>query len=393
MSTLIQIASTGGGGGSAFPFTGEAVINSPDNLSTTIPFLIDSPGGKLFSVTGDYKIKFLGSITDAYGILLSKGAYSAPIMTFSDVFSESIRISGLTGTIKCANFRMGSETGDSYGGFVTLTTPAQGRFYKIVDAWGGEWVSLGGSSYDGLGTSFSIRAYTNDNSTYIHFKGYNNINPVVITDQAYVGIGTSAPVGRLDIKAQGVLSTDVALRVRNSNDTSSFIEVRGNGHTLMFEDSIQMYNGGLGKQITFGDAAVIYLDVHQAHFGTIVLSTTYAALTTGGAENIYFASLSGGASTQTMMNLYYSHLHLGGHPADVITGQNVLGVVNGATPTAAMTNRFLLYSADIVAGNAAPHFLTEAGDLIKLYKQDLATNPSNAEIATFLSNLGLANLL
>ena len=30
-------------------------------------------------------------------------------------------------------------------------------------------------------------------------------------------------------------------------------------------------------------------------------------------------------------------------------------------------NSFQLYSADIVAGNAAPHFYTEAGNLIKLY--------------------------
>jgi hypothetical protein len=57
------------------------------------------------------------------------------------------------------------------------------------------------------------------------------------------------------------------------------------------------------------------------------------------------------------------------------------------------TDSFQQYSADIVAGNAAPHFRTENGSVIKLYKQDLPTNPTNAELATFLSNLGLANLI
>ena len=65
----------------------------------------------------------------------------------------------------------------------------------------------------------------------------------------------------------------------------------------------------------------------------------------------------------------------------------------GTAPTTMAANTMALYTAAITAGNAVPHFRTENGTVIKLYKQDLPTNPTTAQIATFLSNLGLANLI
>jgi len=43
------------------------------------------------------------------------------------------------------------------------------------------------------------------------------------------GIGTSTPQARLDVRAQGALSTDIAFRVRNSADTADIFSVNGNG--------------------------------------------------------------------------------------------------------------------------------------------------------------------
>jgi hypothetical protein len=80
-------------------------------------------------------------------------------------------------------------------------------------------------------------------------------------------------------------------------------------------------------------------------------------------------------------------------PTENTNDVGVIYIPNGTAPTDSITDGFKQYSADIVAGNAAPHFRTENGSVIKLYKQDLPTNPTNAEIATFLSNLGLANLI
>lgn len=46
-----------------------------------------------------------------------------------------------------------------------------------------------------------------------------------------LGVGTSSPASRLDILAQGALSTDLALRVRNSANTADLFNVLGNGIT------------------------------------------------------------------------------------------------------------------------------------------------------------------
>jgi hypothetical protein len=40
---------------------------------------------------------------------------------------------------------------------------------------------------------------------------------------------------------------------------------------------------------------------------------------------------------------------------------------SGTAPTTSPTDAFQMYSADIVAGNAAPHFRVENGDIVKIY--------------------------
>ncbi|OHB99066.1 MAG: hypothetical protein A2Z57_04010 [Planctomycetes bacterium RIFCSPHIGHO2_12_39_6] len=46
----------------------------------------------------------------------------------------------------------------------------------------------------------------------------------------------------------------------------------------------------------------------------------------------------------------------------------VLAIGNGTAPSTDIANQFAMYSLDIVAGNAAPHFRTETGDVVKLFK-------------------------
>lgn len=48
---------------------------------------------------------------------------------------------------------------------------------------------------------------------------------------------------------------------------------------------------------------------------------------------------------------------------------NAIGVLSGTAPSASVTDRFLLYSADITAGNAAAHFRTENGAIVKIYQE------------------------
>jgi hypothetical protein len=72
-------------------------------------------------------------------------------------------------------------------------------------------------------------------------------------------------------------------------------------------------------------------------------------------ENLLFFANSGATS---MVNFFGS--------------TNSIGVLTGTAPTASQTDRFLLYSADITAGNAAAHFRTEGGAVVKIYQQTTA---------------------
>jgi len=56
----------------------------------------------------------------------------------------------------------------------------------------------------------------------------------------------------------------------------------------------------------------------------------------------------------------------------------VLSMVNGTAPSTSPLNIFQMYSADIVADNAAPHFRAELGDVIKLFKGAVLTAPDTS---------------
>jgi hypothetical protein len=66
---------------------------------------------------------------------------------------------------------------------------------------------------------------------------------------------------------------------------------------------------------------------------------------------------------------------------------NTFTVYNGTTPSINTADSFQQYSADITAGNAAPHFRTENGSIVKLYQEAAVTTAQG--IATALASQGL----
>jgi hypothetical protein len=264
------------------------------------------------------------------------------------------------------------------------------------------------------------------------------------TTSTQIGAG-AAPSGsiRLDVRAQGALSTDIAFRVRNSADTRDIINVRGNKTIELIADTPST-NGGISITTSAYNEPIINM-YDSFSSKKLIIDTSNALIGVGGSGNIKIGSLTTansylGLVTPTTNNRFLKlvdafdneYLSLGGNAydggggisltlktttnngtnfvtfsksnntnkfiisdqANVGIGQEtfgtsskfVLAVANGTAPTTSPVDSFQQYSADIIAGNAAPHFRTEAGNIVKLYTQPAVT--SSQGIADALTNLG-----
>lgn len=189
------------------------------------------------------------------------------------------------------------------------------------------------------------------------------------TERLGLGMGDS-PSAVLDIKAQGTLSTDLALRIRNSANTADLFKMTGAG-------SLLIGNSNAAYIVSNGDFAFNGLYGYKSSFGRIEIDTKFSFnnfinnsvfLATSGSNNVRFQANSGFSTLGFVVNFGHSILQLGGNNTS-FSGSNTFLVENGVAPTANVADVFQLYAKDIVAGNAAPHFRTENGSIIKLYQE------------------------
>jgi len=109
--------------------------------------------------------------------------------------------------------------------------------------------------------------------------------------------------------------------------------------------------------------------------------------------------LSGAGETNLMFwDAGYDSIGIGTATLDA-TGRKVLAQFLGTAPSGGLTDAFQMYAGDIAAGECAPHFVTEHGDVVKLYQQahiadapgDTAANNATTinAILVALENTGL----
>ena len=176
-----------------------------------------------------------------------------------------------------------------------------------------------------------------------------------------LGVGATPSTSvRLDVRAQGALSTDIAFRVRNSANTTDIFQVNGDG------------SGGFNinaKDIKFGSGSYIQTGSNSTNTILVGFGLYNCALTNDFDGN-----------NKTASN--FNHLNIGGSLST--NGTKTLEIAVGTAPTSTGANSIKMYAAQIVVGNAAPHFRTENGGIIKLYQQ--ATGGS---ASTFVANTSL----
>jgi len=358
-------------------------------------------------------VRAQGALSTDIALRVRNSADSANIATIQGDGSAAF------GTYTNPNTRL-TVTGTTFGSYISGNT----GIYAQTNTTTGTLYAIDclGRALSGANTSYGIRA-TSDTSGVgsinyggrfsaangtTNYAGYFDAtggtnNYALVTQRGFSGFNKTDPAAIVDIKAQGALSTDIAFRVRNSADNKNIIEVRGDGETrwnglpavgnyvaiknyTSYDATIDLMGGNSVKaQISMDIASNLNINrgLNIWNPGIIGQSTSkinnivksgLAAYGAGYGFNWAFTSNASGVFTQSERALW-------------LTSTKSMVLYNGSSITDTHSEKadsFEMYSSDIVAGNAAPHFRTEVGDVIKLYKETTAITAS-----TLVSNLGM----
>ncbi len=342
----------------------------------------------------------------------------------------------------------------------------------LSSATGVTQLTLAGNSLS-LNSNFSIGLTTTNNITFTTTGG-----SMYLDSGAKLGIGTSSPGARLDVRAQGALSTDIAFRVRNNADTADLISFRGDGSqwiqsvpfihaggltgttnatqslhigynaaalnsassnsitigrgtgaSLAGNNNVSIGNAnsiggfssmlgiGLGVQMNAANTAFIgsetfpYSTMWVSTGGEVTSGANLRGLDfkvsgmAGGPSNIsaatfpvrFFSPNGTGTGAGSNIQFHVAPSNTGGSAfnrnifTEMFTirgeadGLNHYQLSTPRVPSVSITNGYIQYSNDITAGNAAPHFRTENGSIVKLYQET-----TGIASATLVSNAGTA---
>jgi hypothetical protein len=246
----------------------------------------------------------------------------------------------------------------------------------------------------------------------------NNISRVTVTGTGNVGIGTTNPSVNLQIGdistgtgQRTILLTDpnYGLRLQGGGSSSgSIVQSVGAGVNLLFRSSNSNNTNYIfdssgntlfgtstdsGQKLQVAGTARIFgttlphlLIEQTAATGNVELQfsatdASYPAIIRSkAAQSIAFKD-----GTNSNLDIYSAgQLSIGGGGAP-FGSTNTLTVLAGTAPTATASDCFTLYSKDITAGNAAPHFITENGAIVKIYQ-----DTTSVAAAAFTANSGTA---
>lgn len=369
---------------------------------STDSFTIRNSGDTLdiFKVRGGGSIECMGLTNNSTNVILGLG--SADAFT-SGVDSVSIGYNALTtnttanrfvaiGTsaLQNANGGFGYSTAVGYGALADVTSGMQNVGVGYNAGRGittGEYNTILGT-VTGLSSTLSNNVIISDGLGNVAiWKNSGNL----------IGFGynpTSDTLGaKVDIKAQGALSTDIAFRVRNSVNNDTIFQITGDKKVYgIFDDLYQNNDGGNPRIVQRGSYS--WFEIKSTAYSNadelLKSATTVGKIAWPNTTDQHKLNFVTPSSYWGDDGKYYAGFHwyksgISGDPNVTginawvteanrqmwLTPDNSLLLYNNSTGIeyTGSTNSFQMYSADITSSNAAPHFRTEAGDIIKLYKE------------------------
>lgn len=190
-------------------------------------------------------------------------------------------------------------------------------------------------------------------------------------DLAYVSLSLSDSAGNQDEQARIAWQATTVLDGATQDSDLIFSILVNN----VFTEMVRL-DGSSGRVGVYGTAGFLQIIGAQARiqFGA----------TLGGIDTEINRLTSGPTGLYTGASFV-----IGSETALDAAAVRVIRILNGTPETTVLANHFNMYSSDIVEGNAAPHFKTENGTIIKLYQQANIVNADGtlADITTKFNTL------
>jgi hypothetical protein len=215
---------------------------------------------------------------------------------------------------------------------------------------------------------------TTSATTAFRVEDANASGSMVVLDDGNVGIGTTSPSAKLDIKAQGALSTDIAFRVRNSADTFNIIKASGNGTVSIgigagnvdVGSNNNFFGGNAGRDTTTG------INNNFIGFQAGRFNIT-------GNNNSFFGPSAGFSNTTGGQNSFYG---ISAGYSNTTAGENTaVGINSGFSNTTGGNNSFFGNSAGrFLADGVTANSITTNSIFIGYNTKALANNQTNQTV-------------
>ena len=193
-----------------------------------------------------------------------------------------------------------------------------------------------------------------------------------------VGIGTTSPQARLDVRAQGALETNTVFRVRNSTDTINFLVVNGAG---------DVYNngaGGITSNTFFGEnVGRNTTGINNTAIGVIALSNN-----TTGINNTAIGVIALQNNTTGTNNTAIGVIALQNNTTGI--NNTAIGVIALGYNTTGNSNTAIGISAGSLISNGSNQTITNNSIFIGTDTRALADNQTN-QIVIGDSAIGLGS--
>jgi hypothetical protein len=322
----------------ALPVTGESGV---------IYVTLDT--NKLYRWTGSTYVEISASVSPVWGGITGSLINQTDLQNALNLKQNSLGYTPENVTNKATN----------------LTSPDNTKYpttLAVSDALAGKQNTLA-NPVTGTGANGQVGFWNGTNSQ----TGDNNLFWDNTNKRLGIGATPSTTV-RLDVRAQGVLSTDIAFRVRNSVNTQNLIEILGSGRYRLGDEV-----GGLSNAFSYladgrlfmAKSGTNFIELNNSLINRLYNPTAGWEITGNTTIATQTVSGSGGSGN---WHFFAGTLQIG-VLAQTSGASNSIWMSNGTAPTVNWADRHWYYSADITAGNAAPHFRTENGNVIKLYRE------------------------